>query len=136
MIPAVDRAARKGFQPLESLVAHHDWEVCRHDVIVAVGRSNVNGVGAQPRLGVGLAVEFLDAYRLEGCGPLDGSQPVREGGEAVEVVRRVVVVAARLMTAVVAVGLGYTVLLVVEAASLPLGSTPLAMCCRSKPTGE
>ena len=95
------------------------------------GRDGPCGGGAHtrrpPRLGVRYPIEFLDADQLEGRGPLDGSQPVGEGGEAVEVVRRVVVVAARLMIAVVAVGAGYAVLLVVVAALLPLGSIPLAM---------
>ena len=127
LLPAVDRASREGFEPVESLAAHHDWEVCYHNVVVAIGSLNGDGVGAQPRLGVGLAIKFLDADRLEGRGPLDGSQPIGEGGEAVEVVSRVVVVAARLMIAVVAVGAGYAVLLIVAATSLPLGSIPLAM---------
>ena len=46
VLPAVDRASRKGFQPVESLAAHHDREVRRHDVVVAVGSSNGDGVGA------------------------------------------------------------------------------------------
>jgi hypothetical protein len=50
-----------------------------------------DGVCAQPRLGVGLAIELLEANGLEGRGPLDGSQPVGEGKEAVEVVAGVVV---------------------------------------------
>ena len=64
--------------------------------------------------------------RLEGRGPLDGSQPVGEGGEAVEVVCRVVVVAARLAIAVVAIGAGCTMLFIVAATLLPLGIVPLA----------
>ena len=66
-------------------------KVCRHDVVVAVGSSDGDGVGARPRLGVGFAIEFLDADKLEDRRPLDGSQPVGEGGEAVEVVRQVVI---------------------------------------------
>ena len=112
---------------ISGVTTHHDREVGGHDVVVAVHRSDGDGVGAQPRLGVGLAIKFLDADRLEGRGPLDGSQPVGEGREAIEVVRRVLVVAARLMIAVVAVGAGYAVLLIVAATSLPLGSIPLAM---------
>jgi hypothetical protein len=127
ILPAIDRASKKGFQPVERLVAHHHREVRHHDVVVAVGSSNGDGVGAQPCLGVGFAIEFLDADWLEGRGPLDGSQPVGEGREAVEVVCRVVVVAARWMIAVVAIGAGYTVLLAVAATSLPLGVIPLAM---------
>ena len=106
------------------MAAHHHREVRSHDVVVAVRSPNGDGVGMQPRLGVGFTIELLDADRLEGRGPLDGSQPVGEGGEAIEVVRRVLVVAARLM---IAVGAGYAVLLVVVAALLPLGSIPLAM---------
>ena len=55
---------------------------------------------------------------------MDGSQPIGEGGEAVEVIRRVVVIAAR---STIAVGAGYAILLVVEVTSLPLGIVPLAM---------
>ena len=36
VLPAVDQAGRKSFHPVESLADHHDWEVCRHNV-VAVG---------------------------------------------------------------------------------------------------
>ena len=81
----------------------------------------------QPRLGVRLAIELFDADRLEGCGPLHGSQPVGEGGEAVEVISWTVVVLARLMVTVVMVGAGYAILLVLAAVSLPHGSIPLAM---------
>jgi len=81
----------------------------------------------QPRLGIGLAIKLFDADRLEGRRPLDGSQPVGEGRETVEVVSRVVVVLVGLMVAVVAVGAGYAVLLIVAATSLPLGSIPLAI---------
>ena len=48
-------------------------KVCRHDVVVAIGSSDGNGVGAQPCIGVGLTIELFDADRLEGRGPLDGS---------------------------------------------------------------
>ena len=48
----------------------------------------------QPCLGVRLAIELFDADRLEGRGPLDGSQLVEEDGEAIQVVRQVVVVVA------------------------------------------
>ena len=81
----------------------------------------------QPRLGIGVAIKLFDADRLEGRRPLDGSQPVGEGRETVEVVSRVVVVLVGLMVAVVAVGAGYAVLLVVALASLSLGSILLAM---------
>ena len=81
----------------------------------------------QPRLGIGLAIKLFDADRLEGRGPLDGSQPIGEGRETVEVVSRLVVVLVGLMVAVVAVGAGYAVILIVAATSLPLGSIPLAM---------
>ena len=107
--------------------AHHYRGVCRHDVIIAVCSSDSDGVGAQPRLGVGFSIEFLDADRLEGRGPLDGSQPIGEGRGAIEVVGQVVVVPAGLMITVVAVAAGYTVLLILVAASLLLGSIPLAM---------
>ena len=81
----------------------------------------------QPRLGIGVAIKLFDADRLEGRRPLDGSQPVGEGRETVEVVSRVVVVLVGLMVAVVAVGAGYAVLLIVAAASLPFGGVPLMM---------
>ena len=81
----------------------------------------------QPRLGIGVAIKLFDADRLEGRRPLDGSQPDGEGRETVEVVSRVVVVLVGLMVAVVAVGAGYAVLLIVAATSLPLGSIPLAI---------
>ena len=105
--------------------AHHHRGVCRHDVVVAVRSPNGDGVGTQPRLGVGFAIEFLDDDWLEGRGPLDGSQPVGEGGEAIKVVRRVVVVAARMTIATVAVNAGYAILLVVTAMALPLSIVPL-----------
>ena len=127
VLPAINLADRKGFQPVESLADHHDREVRHHDVVVAVGSSNGDGVGAQPCLGVGFAIEFLDADRLEGRGPLDGSQPIGQGGEAVEVVRRVLVVAARLAIVVVAVGARCAVFLVIAAMSLPFGIIPLVM---------
>ena len=127
VLPAVDRAGRKILEPVLCLPAHHHREVCRHDVVVAVRSSDSDGVGAQPCLGVGFAIELFEADRLEGRGPLDGSQPVREGGEAVEVVCLVIVVAARFAIAVVAVGTGCTMFFVVAATSFPLGVVPLVM---------
>jgi hypothetical protein len=109
------------------LPAHHHREVCRHDVVVAVRCSDGDGVGAQPCLGIRLTIEFFDANQLEGRGPLDGSQPVGEGGEAVQVVRQVVVVVAGSAIAVVADAVGCTILIVVTAASFPLVVVPLAM---------
>ena len=87
VLPAIDRAGRKGLEPVLCLPAHHHRGVCRHDVVVVVRRSNGDGVGAQPCLGVGLAIELFDADQLEGREPLDGLQPVGEGREAVQVVR-------------------------------------------------
>ena len=84
---AIDRAGRKRLEPVLCLPAHHHREVCRHDVVVAVRCSDGDGVGAQPCLGVGLAIELFDADQLEGREPLDGLQPVGEGREAVQVVR-------------------------------------------------
>ena len=81
------KAVQRSCQPVEHLVGHHHREVGRHDVAVAVGSLNGDGVGTQPNLGDRFSIELLDADRLEGRGPLDGSQPVGEGGEAVEVVR-------------------------------------------------
>ena len=90
-------------------------------------------LGAQPCLGVGLAIELLDTDRLEGRGPLDGSQPIGEGGEAVEVVAGFVV-ATRSLRRVVApaavvlvVGVRDVVFLVVLATSLLLGGVALAV---------
>ena len=87
VLPAIDRAGRKRLEPVLCLPAHHHREVCCHDVVVAVRCSDGDGVGAQPFLGVGLSIELFDADRLEVRGPLDGSQPVGEGGEAVQVIR-------------------------------------------------
>ena len=86
VLPAVDRAGRKGFEPVLCLAAHHHREVRRHNAVVAVGSSDGDGVRAQPHLGVGFAIKLFDADRLEGRGPLDGSQSVGEGGEAVQVI--------------------------------------------------
>ena len=52
---------------------------------------NGDGVCAQPCLGVRLAIKLLDTNRLEGRMPLDGTQPVGEGGEAVKVIVKVIV---------------------------------------------
>ena len=87
VLPAIDRAGRKRLEPVLCLPAHHHREVCRHDVVVAVRCSDGDGVGAQPCLGVGLAIKLFDADQLEGRGPLDGSQIVGEGGEAIQVIR-------------------------------------------------
>jgi hypothetical protein len=46
-------------------VTHHHQEVGRHDVIVAVGGLHGDGVGVDPCLGVGVAIEFVDVDRLE-----------------------------------------------------------------------
>ena len=126
-LPAVDRAGKEGFQPIEGLATHHDREVGRHDVVVAISSSNGDGVGAQPCLRIEFVVELLDADQLEGPGPLDGSQPVGEGGEAVEVVGRVLVVRSRLVVTVVAVDAGCTVLFVVATTSFPLGRISFAV---------
>ena len=77
---------------ISGVTTHHDREVGSHDVIVTVRRSDGNGVGAEPRLGVRLAVVLLDTDWLEGGGPLNGPKPVGEGGEVVEVVAGFVVV--------------------------------------------
>ena len=61
VLPAIDRAGRKRLEPVLCLPAHHHREVCRHDVIVAVRCLDSDGVGAQPCLGVGLAIKLLDA---------------------------------------------------------------------------
>ena len=127
VVPAIDRADRKRLEVVLCLPAHHHREVCRHDVVVAICYSNGDGVGAQPCFGVGLAIELFDADRLEGRGPLDGSQPVGEGGEAVQVIRQVVVVVAGSAIAVVADAVGCAMLVVVAAMSFPLGVVPLAM---------
>ena len=102
-------------------------KVCRHDVVVAVRRSDGDGVGAQPCLGVGLSIKLFDADWLEGCGPLVGSQPVGEGGEAIQVVHQVVVIVTGSAITVVADVVGCTMLVVVAATSFPLGVVPLAM---------
>ena len=127
VLPAIDGASQERLEPVEGVTTHHDQEVGGHDVVVAIRHSNGDGVGAQPHLGVELAIEFLDADRLEGRWPLNGSQPIGECGEAIKDVSRVVVIPARLMIAVVTVGVGYAVLLVVVTASLPLGGIPLAI---------
>ena len=109
------------------MAAHHHWEVCRHDVVVAVRCSDGDGVGAQPCLGVGLAIKLFDANRHEGRGPLDGSQPIGEGREAVQVVRQVVVFVAGSTIVVVAVGARCTFFLVIVATSFPLDVVPFTM---------
>jgi hypothetical protein len=85
-----------------------------------------DGVDAHPHLGIRLAIVFLDADWFEGCGPLDGPEPVGEGGEAVEVVTRLEVSdvvsqpsgkVVNLVGAVLAVGVGDAVLLIVPATS-------------------
>ena len=127
VLPVIDRADRKRLEPVLCLPAHHHREVCRHDVIVAVRCSDGDGVGTQPCLGVGLTIKLFDADRLEGRGPLDGSQPIGEGGEAVQVVRQVVVIVVGSAIAIVADVVRCTVLVVVAATSFPLGVVPLAM---------
>jgi len=57
-LPIVDGAGRERPQPVESVAAHHDREVGGRDVVVAVRRSNGDGVGVQPRLGVRLPSYF------------------------------------------------------------------------------
>ena len=133
ILPAVDGAGRERFEPAESVATHHDLEVGSHDVAVAVRSSDGDGVGAQPRLGVRLAVVLLDPGWLEGSGPLNGPEPVGEGGEAIEVVvgfvvatrsaRRVVTLAA----AVLVVGVGDVVFLVVLATLLTIGGITFTM---------
>ena len=93
ILPAVDGAGRECLEPVEGVVAHHDREVSRHDVVVAAHSLDSDGVGAQPRLGIRLAVILLDPGWLEGGGPLDGPKLVGEGREAVEVIAGFVVVA-------------------------------------------
>jgi len=51
-LPTIDGAGRERLQPVESLATHHDREVGGRDVVVAVRRSNGDGVGALPCLGV------------------------------------------------------------------------------------
>ena len=91
ILPDVNGASGERFEPVESLGTHYDREVGGHDVVVAVRRSDSDGVGAQPRLGVRLTVVLLDPSWFEGGGPLDGPKPAGEGGEAVEVVAGFVV---------------------------------------------
>jgi hypothetical protein len=132
-LPAFDAAGRERLEPVEGVATHHDWEVGSHDVVVAACLSDADGVGAQPRLGVRLAIILLDPGWLEGGGPLDGPKPARESREAVEVVagfvvatrssRRVVAPAA----AVLVVGVGDVVFLIVLATSLALGGIALAV---------
>src|SRR6185369_9158659 len=93
ILPAIDGASRERFEPVESLGTHHDREVGGHDVVVATRSSDGDGVGAQLGLGVRLAVVLLDPGRLEGGEPLDGPEPTGEGGEAIEVVVGLVVMA-------------------------------------------
>jgi len=133
ILPTVDGASWKCFEPVESLGTHHDREVDGHDVVVSEGSWNGNGVGAQPRHGIRLAVVLLDPGRLEGGGPVDGPEPTREGGEDVEVIARVVVAARTSRpvvtpaTAVLVVDVEVAVFLVVLAASLLLGSVALVV---------
>jgi hypothetical protein len=133
ILSAVDGADWERFEPVEGVMTHHDREVGGHDVIVVARGPDGNGVGAQPRLGVRLTVVLLDLGWLEGSGPLDGPEPVGEGGEAVKVVvglvvatwslRRVVAPAA----AVLVVGVGDAVFLIIPATSLALSSVALTM---------
>ena len=133
ILPAVDRAGRERFKPVEGVATHHDREVGSHDVVVAAHGSDGDGIGAQPRLGVRLIVVLLDHSRLEGGGPLDDPKLTVEGGEAVEVIagfvvaawssRRVVAPAA----AVLVVDVGVIVFLVILAMSLSLGGIALAV---------
>ena len=46
VLPAVDGAGRERLEPVESMAAHHDWEVGGHDVVVSVHRLDGDGVGA------------------------------------------------------------------------------------------
>ena len=73
------------------MTTHHDREVGGHDVVVTARRSDGDGVGAQPHLGVRLVIVLLDPGWLEGGGPLDGPKLVGEGGEAIEVIAGFVV---------------------------------------------
>ena len=132
-MPAVDGAGRERFEPVEGVGTHHDREVGRHDVVFAARSSDGDGVGAQPRLGVQLAVVLLDPGRLEGGGPLNGPKPAGEGGEAVEVVAGFVVTAGSSWmvvtpaAAVLVFGIGGTVFFVVLAMLLVLGGIALAV---------
>jgi hypothetical protein len=133
ILPAVDGAGREHFDPVESLGTHHDREVGGHEVVVTARSSDGDGVGAQPGLGVRLAVVLLDPGRLEGGGPLDGPEPTGEGGEAAEVVAGLVVMAGSSWTVVapsavvLVVGIGVAVFLIVLATSLTLGGIALAV---------
>ena len=133
ILPAVDGASRERFEPVEGMAAHHDREVGSHDVVVAACSSDGDGVGAQPCLGVQLAVVLLDPGWLEGGGPLDGPKPVGEGGEAVEVVVRFIVTTqssqrvVATATAVLVVGVEDAMFLVVLATSLALSGVALKM---------
>ena len=100
ILPAIDGAGKERFEPVEGMATHHDREVGSHDVVVAVHSSDGDGVGAQPHLGVRLAVVLLDPSRLEGGRPLDGPEPTGKGGEAVEVVAELVVAAGSSWTVV------------------------------------
>jgi len=132
-LPAVDGAGRERLQPVESLAAHHDREVGGRDVVVAVRRSNGDGVGAQPCLGVRLTIVLLDADWLEGGGPLDGPKPVGEGRDTVKVFAGFVVVrwpSGRVVASVavaLVVGVGDVVFLIVPTMSLALGGVAFAM---------
>jgi len=132
-LPAVDGAGRERLQPVESLAAHHDREVGGRDVVVAVRRSDGDGVGAQPRLGVRLTVVLLDAGWLEGGGPLDGPKLVGEGREAVKVVAGFVVArwpSGRVVAsaaAVLVVSVGDAVFLIVPVTSLALSGVAFMM---------
>jgi hypothetical protein len=79
ILPAVDGAGSKSLKPVQSLAAHHHWEVGRHDVVVAIGSSYGDGVGAESSPGVGVAVELVDADWLKRGGPRDASESVGEG---------------------------------------------------------
>ena len=121
ILPAVDGAGREHFEPVEGVATHHDREVGSHDVVVATGSSDGDGVGAQPRLGVRLTIVLLDPGWLEGGGPLDGPKPARESGEAVEVITGFIVAAGSSWmivapaAAVLMVGVGNAMVLVVLA---------------------
>ena len=124
ILRTIDGASKKRLEPVEGVVTRHNREVSSHDVVVATRSSDGDGVGAQPRLGVRLAIVRLDPGWLEGGGPLDGPKPVRERREAVEVVAGFVV-ARRTLGKVVAsaamvlvVGIRDAVFLVVPATSL------------------
>jgi hypothetical protein len=64
ILPAVDGAGSKTFQQVQCLVTHHHREVGHRDVVVAVSSMYSDGVGAEPHLGVGVAVELVDATGL------------------------------------------------------------------------